>query len=220
MIFIVVPAYNEEDTIGRVVRGLFEHGFKHVVVVDDGSGDATADKALQAGAVVVRHKLNLGQGAALQTGDDYVFKMGAEAVVHFDADSQFDPADISPALTEMQKTGVDVIFGSRFLDDRSHIPSFKRYVILPLARWINFFFSGLLLSDGQNGFRILSQKALANIQITHDGMAHNTEIMRLVKQQKLSYRESPVQVFYHEYGQGFFGGVRIVGDLLWRFFTK
>lgn len=216
MLFIVVPSYNEATSIGRVIRGLFERGFTNVVVVDDGSTDDTTGVAEQAGAVVVRHLVNRGQGAALQTGDEYAYLHGAKTVVHFDADGQFNPDDISPALEALYAAQADALLGSRFLDGRSNVPFLKRHILLPLARWINFVFTGLLLSDVHNGFRILTRKALEQIHISHDGMAHNTEIVEEIRKAGLKHVEFPVQVTYHEYGQGVSGGVKIVGDLLFR----
>ncbi|MFA5062110.1 MAG: glycosyltransferase family 2 protein [Patescibacteria group bacterium] len=213
MVFIVIPAYNEEKNIGRVISGLFNHGFKNIVVVDDGSADQTFQAATAAGVYALKHKINRGQGAALQTGDEFAISRGAEAVVHFDADGQFDPADISPALETMNKNNVDVIFGSRFLDGRSQMPWSKKYIIFPVARAINKIFTGVKLSDVHNGFRVLSRKALEKIKITQDRMAHNSEIVKQIKKAGLTFREFPVRVTYHGYGQGPAGGVKILWDL-------
>lgn len=220
MIVVVVPAFNEAASIGPVVQGLFKHGFTSVVVVDDGSSDDTARLAAEAGAVVLRHPINRGQGAALETGNEFARRQGADFVVHFDADRQFNPADIAPALKALQEKKIAVLLGSRFLDDRSKIPFFKKTFLLPVARFINRIMTGLVLTDGQNGFRILSKEALRVISIKQDGMAHNTEIMHQVGAHKLSYIEFPVEVTYHEYGQRFFGGVKIVADLTKATFLK
>ena len=217
MVFVIVPAYNEAKNIGRVISGLFSHGFQNVVVVDDGSGDDTSAAAQSAGAVVLRHEVNRGQGAALQTGDEYALARGADFAVHFDADGQFNPADIAKALAEMKAKNTDVILGSRFLDNRSRIPWTKKHMILPVARLINYFLTGLKLTDAHNGFRILSRRALAAINIAHDRMAHNSEIIRQIRQKKLFYLEYPVEVNYNEYGQGVGGGVKIIWEILSRF---
>jgi len=212
MIFVVVPAYNEEKKIGRVIRGLFEQGYKNIVVVDDGSTDRTAEIARQAGAVVLRHEVNRGQGAALQTGNEHALRAGAEIVVHFDADGQFNPADIRPAIEKLKD--FDVVLGSRFLDSRSRIPWFKRHIVLPVSRWINFVFTRLKLTDVHNGFRALSRKALEKLHISHDGMAHNSEIISQIREHGLTFVEQPVEVTYYEYGQGIGGGVKILWDLI------
>lgn len=220
MVLIIIPAYNEEKTIGRVIRGLFEQGLKDIIVVDDASTDETVSEAEKLGVKVLRHEINRGQGAALETGDAYARQIGAGPVVHFDGDDQFNPADISRGIRLMTENNLDVVLGSRFLDGRSRIPWFKRVIILPIARWTNFVFTGIVLSDAHNGFRILSKNALEKVRITHDRMAHNTEIIRQIKMFRLRYLEFPVEVRYHTYGQGLVGGVVIVRDLLLGLFSK
>ncbi len=220
MVLVIIPAYNEEKKIGRVIRGLFEQGLEDIVVVDDGSTDQTAAQARKLGVKVLRHEINRGQGAALETGSAYARRIGADVVIHFDGDDQFNPEDIPKAISFMERKNLDVVFGSRFLDRRSQIPWLKRKIILPFSRWINFVFTGCLLSDAHNGFRIFSQKALKMIHITHDRMAHNTEIVRQVKKFHLRYEEFPVEVKYHTYGQGVGGGLMILKDLIIGLFTR
>ncbi|MBI5221394.1 MAG: glycosyltransferase family 2 protein [Candidatus Magasanikbacteria bacterium] len=214
MIFIVLPAFNEEKKIGRVIRDLFEHGYKNIVVVDDGSSDETAKQAELSGAVVLRHRVNRGQGAALQTGNEFALESGAKIVVHFDADGQFNSKDLDCAIARMHSNSLDVILGSRFLDKRSNIPFFKNFILLPFSRLINNFLTGLKVSDVHNGFRVLNHRAAQKIIITQDGMAHNSQIPRLIKEHNLSYEEYPVEVFYDESGQGVAGGFKILYDLL------
>lgn len=213
MLVAIVPAYNEEKNIGSVVRSLFNHVDK-VVVVDDGSTDNTTLEAKKLGDVVLRHEINCGQGAALQTGHDYARKLGADYVLDFDGDGQFDAEDIKPALAELQKSGADVLFGSRFLDGRSQVPWLKRRILLPLARLFNRCFFGINLTDAHNGFRILNQRALAQIHITQDRMAHASEIPTQAKKLGLKQIEFPVKVVYREYGQGWAGGLKVLRDLV------
>lgn len=214
MNLVIIPAHNEEKSIGRVIRGLFENGFMDIVVVDDASTDGTVKEAEKAGVKVLKLKINRGQGAALETGDEYARTVGAEATVHFDGDDQFSPADAKAAVEFLQKNNLDVVLGSRFLDNRSKIPFLKKFLILPIGRWINFVFTGVLLTDVHNGFRVLSQNALQKISITQDRMAHNTEIIQQIRKNHLNFKEFPVEVRYHEYGQGVGGGVKIVYDLV------
>lgn len=214
MVFIVVPAYNEAKHIGRVIRGLFEHGWRNVVVVDDGSSDDTASAARAAGATVLCHAINRGQGAALQTGNEYVLSRGARWIVHFDGDGQFNPRDIGAAVAIIEDKEVEAVLGSRFLDNRSKIPWVKKYFILPAARLVNYFLTGLKLTDAHNGFRILSRAAAEKITITQDGMAHNSEIPYQIRKQNISYVECPVEVLYFESGQGVIGGFKIVKDYI------
>lgn len=220
MALIIIPAYNEEKTIGRVIRGLFEQGLKDIVVVDDCSSDGTIKEVEKLGVKVLHHEINRGQGAALETGDEEARRTGVDVVVHFDGDDQFNPGDISRGVELMKIKNVDVVLGSRFLDGRSDLPWLKRNIILPISRWVNFVFTGCLLTDAHNGFRILSKNALEMIRITQDRMAHNTEIVRQIRKYNLRYLEFPVEVRYHTYGQGVVGGVRIVRDLLLGLFTK
>lgn len=214
MVLIIVPAFNEEQKIGRVVRGLFEQSYRDVVVIDDGSTDRTAELAAAAGATVIRHEINRGQGAALETGNEYARSAGADVVVHFDGDDQFDPADIRPALDRLEESKADVVVGSRFLDNRSVIPWLKRRIILPVAGWLHNAISGVRLTDVHNGFRVLNRRALDAIWLTEDRMAHNSQLIGQVKKQGLTAVESPVKVVYHEYGQGIGDGLKILWDLL------
>lgn len=213
MLVAVVPAYNEEKNIGPVISGLFSHADK-IVVVDDGSTDDTASEAKKFGALVLRHEINRGQGAALQTGHEYALKMGADYVIDFDGDGQFDAGDIKPALTALQQANADVLFGSRFLGKKANLPFLKRWVVLPIAKLLNCLFGGGGLSDVHNGFRVFTRRALELIRITQDRMAHATEIVALVKKYNLKYIEFPVRVVYRKYGQGVGGGVRVLRDLV------
>ena len=221
MFIAVVPAYNEEKRIGSVVQSLFGQ-VDRVVVVDDNSTDNTFAVAKSAGAIVLRHKINRGQGAALQTGHDYSLENNAEHVLHFDGDGQFDVQDIVPALKKIQEARADILFGSRYLDNRStSVPWFKRYVLRPCATYIiDRPFTGLPLSDAHNGFRILHKKALDKIYISQDGMAHATEIPFLVRKHNLSFVEFPVKVTYYSYGQSATAGMTIIKDLFFGKFLK
>lgn len=213
MFLAIVPAYNEQQHIGSVVRSLFQH-VDQVVVIDDCSEDATVEVAKAAGATVICHAINRGQGAALETGHDYARQIGADVILHFDGDGQFDVADIRPALEALKQSGADVLFGSRFLDNRTQIPAVKKYLLFPLARLFQRVWAETPLSDTHNGFRLLTSHALHQIFITQDRMAHAVEMPSLVARQRLRCIEFPVRVEYREYGLGMVGGVRIVKDLL------
>lgn len=219
MFIAIVPVFNEEKRIAGVVKNLQAH-VDSVVVVDDKSFDNTILEAKKSGAIILKHKINLGQGAALETGHEYARMMGADYVLHFDGDGQFCVEDIAPALENLKKNKADILFGSRFLDNKSKLPFFKKYFVLPLGRFVNKMFGVVSLRDSQNGFRILNKKALDKIIITQNRMAHATEIMGLVKEHGLKYVEFPVRVIYYEYGQSAFGGFKIVRDLLFGKFLK
>lgn len=213
MVVALVPAWNEAKHIQSVIEGLQEF-VDLVVVIDDASTDKTADVAQKAGAVVLQHRINRGQGAAIETGHIYARKYKADYVVHFDADGQMDPADIAPALDTLKQTSVDLVLGSRYLEDTSGIPFTKKYFLLPVARMIDRMFSGVKLTDAHCGFRILGKKAFGCIEITQDKMAHATQIIELARKHQLKFTEVPVHISYHEYGQGVSGGFRIIKELL------
>ncbi len=208
----IVPAYNEADQVGSVVRSLFDK-VSEVVVIDDGSSDSTAEAALAAGAIVIVHPINRGQGAALETGHAYARSRGADLVVHFDADGQFDPADIPSAIQALEEAHADILLGSRFLDRRSQIPWLKRCLLFPLGRLIHALTLNTRLTDVHNGFRVLTKRALSVIYLTQDRMAHATEIIALSEKNRLKIIEFPVKVEYREYGQGISGGLGIIRDL-------
>ncbi len=215
MVTVVIPAYNEAARLPEVLRGLLAQGFNELVVVDDGSSDNTSQVAASAGATVLRHAINRGQGAALETGNEYCRRSGASVVVHFDADGQFNPADIAGAIQALNDNQVDVVLGSRFLDSRSQLPWSKRYILLPLSRLMERWLTGIRLSDSQNGFRVLSRRALEDITLTQDRMAHNSELIATLKKKQLSFVEHPVEVRYHRYGLGVVGGFKIISDWIW-----
>ena len=214
---IVIPAYNESATIGRVV-GACRSACPQatILVVDDGSTDVTVDTAHAAGARVLIHEINRGQGAALATGTAWALYNGADVIVHFDADNQLEASDIVKATELLVRDDLDVVLGSRFVQGAQvvNMPGLKRWIINPVARIINRLFTGVTLTDAHNGFRVLTRKAAEHITIVQDRMAHNSEIGAQLRTQRLRFCEMPVTVRYHEFGQGIEGGVRIVKDLL------
>lgn len=219
MFVAIVPAFNEEKHIEKVITELLSH-VDEVVVVDDCSSDRTVAIAESLGATVLSHTINRGQGAALQTGHEYAVSRHADYVLHYDGDGQFSVEDVVRAKQLMERGQVDIIFGSRFLGNSSHIPWTKRWVLFPIGRIINYIFAHITLTDVHNGFRVLNKRALQHIVITQDGMAHATEILSLTVRARLRYTEIPIHVYYHEYGQGFRGGIRIVKDLFLGIFMK
>lgn len=219
MFIALVPSYNEEKNIEQVVKSLLSF-VDEVVVVDDFSSDATAVVAESSGATVIRHILNRGQGAALETGHCYARERNADYVLHFDGDGQFDVNDIPAALEKLKKADADILFGSRFLDNRSQIPWTKKKIILPIGRFVDRILSKTKLSDSHNGFRILNKLALQNIILTQDRMAHASEMLVLVKKNNLKWLEYPVKVNYSEYGQNAKNGGKILLDLLIGKFLK
>jgi polyprenyl-phospho-N-acetylgalactosaminyl synthase len=217
-IFVIVPAYNEARALRQTLAPLIAAGYR-VVVVDDGSTDETAQVLERLSVTVVRHAVNLGQGAALQTGMDYALRNGAVIAVHFDADGQH-PFDAIPSLVGPILRGeADVVLGSRFLrlEDAARTPRARR-LLLRVGIVISGLFTAMWLSDTHNGFRAFSRKALAEIQIREDGFAHATEILAGIRRKKLRYVEVPSAIRYSEYsrgkGQPFWNAFNILIDLL------
>lgn len=216
--FVVVPCYNEKEVLRRVVEELLVYKLE-VVVVDDGSTEAT--KTLLSGLNIhfLAHGINLGQGAALQTGMSYALQAGADYIIHFDADGQHDARYIPIFLRHLQQNNLDIVLGSRFLDADAtkEVPSHRR-ILLRIARWFNWCATGLLLSDAHNGFRVLSRNAAEKIVFTENRMAHATEILSLIKKHRLSYDELPIIIQYTAYamgkGQRNSDAINIVFDIL------
>lgn len=215
-VFIIIPAYNEEKIIRDVLLGLIPLQHR-LVVVDDGSLTALEPLLKDLPVTILRHSINLGQGAALQTGMAYALSAGAGYLVTFDADGQHQPADIENLLAPLFSGEADISLGSRFLSTGSQIPSGRKR-LLRFARLVNYIFTGLLLSDAHNGLRAMTAKAADKIRLRQAGMAHATEIIAEVRKHRLRYREVPVHIQYSEYskakGQSAWGGFRIFFDIL------
>jgi glycosyltransferase involved in cell wall biosynthesis len=212
-VFCIIPALNEEKTIGEVVKKV-KPLVDEIVLVDDGSSDKTAEIAAEFGAVVLRHLINRGQGASLETGNQYALRHGAEIIFHFDADGQFSVADISVVLAPLRSGEADAVLGSRFLEKKSNLPFLKEKVFMPIARLVNRWLLGVVLTDPQSGFRAATAVAWRKIEIKQNGMAHCSEIIAKIFKNKLRVVEVPITVSYTEFGQHFGGGVKIVKDLL------
>lgn len=210
-IYIIIPCYNESQRLVEVINQAKEYG--QVVVIDDGSTDNSYQIAQSQGITVLKHFLNRGQGAALETGNRYALSHGADIVVHFDADGQHQADEIPKLIEPIIDNQVDVVFGSRFLSDNKTL-FLKKWLILKPAIFFQNLMLGVKMTDAHNGFRAFSRKALEKIKITQDGMAHASEIIELVKNLKLRYKEVPVTITYHVYGQGFMDGLKILRDLL------
>lgn len=215
--WVVVPLFCEATVIGDVVRGLREQ-FAHVVCVDDGSTDASASEAERAGAVVVRHAVNLGQGAALQTGIAYALRdPRTRSVVTFDADGQHRVEDAAAMVRRLEQEGLDVVFGSRFLDRRTELDRLKKVVLRAAVVYTNRT-TGLRLTDAHNGLRVFSRRGAQTLRIRHNRMAHASEIVHQVGRSDLRWAEQPVHVLYTDYsrskGQSVLNSINILVETL------
>ncbi len=214
-ISIVIPAFNEEKNIGNVIDNLKEYGYKNIIVIDDGSKDKTFEVASSREVEVLRHFINRGQGAALQTGMSYALLNGADIIVHFDSDGQHRTEEIQRMILPIINNQVEATLGSRFLSGQK-LP-FKRKLMLKAAIFTIWAFYGVKLSDAHNGFRAFSREAAKRVIITMDKMEHASEIVEEIHRKKIKYKEIPVNIIYTEEslkqgrkGQGNFDSMKIV----------
>ncbi|HKC35828.1 MAG TPA: glycosyltransferase family 2 protein [Chitinophagaceae bacterium] len=199
-IFVIVPCFNEARVIRKTVTEVLEKGYS-VVVVDDCSKDGSKKQITGLPVYYLRHRVNMGQGAALQTGIDFAKKKGAKYFVTFDADGQHDSNDIPGMVEFLEKEKVDIVFGSRFLPGSKTNVSRYRSFALNFGRYINFWVSGIMLSDSFNGFRLFSKPAAEKITLTENRMAHPAEFLMLTAANKLKYTEYPVAIHYSDYSK-------------------
>jgi glycosyltransferase involved in cell wall biosynthesis len=214
--FVVVAAYNEGQCIAGVVTELRAQ-YPNVVVVDDGSSDDTGERAREAGAWVLTHLINRGQGAALQTGISYALARGANLIVTFDADGQHDVADIAALLDPISRGEVEISLGSRFLEKRSVMPASRRVVLFFAVLFMRMT-ARARLTDAHNGLRAFSRRAAQQLDLKLDRMAHASEIVEQVVSSGLPYTEVPVRVRYTDYslrkGQRNSAALRVAFDYL------
>ncbi len=193
-LWIVVPAYNESRRLTVTIRNLLAVN-PNVVVVDDGSRDDTAQAAFDEGVWTVRHPLNCGQGAALQTGIDFALRQGAEFIVTFDADGQHCVDEIAELVEPLRTGQWDVVLGSRFLGRTINMPR-MRWLVLKAGVLFTRVFSRIRVTDTHNGFRALSRSAAEKIRIYENRMAHASEILHQIRLLNLRYCERPVTIRY------------------------
>ncbi|MBN1439936.1 MAG: glycosyltransferase family 2 protein [Anaerolineales bacterium] len=196
MLIAIIPAYNEERFIGSVVLKAKKY-VDAVLVIDDGSKDLTAEVARAAGAVVVRHETNRGKGAALNSGFEKARELRAQAAVVLDGDGQHRPEDIPTVIAPIHDEKADIVVGSRYLEQQSHIP----FVRILGHRFFNSFtnwLTGTHVTDSQSGFRAFSTKALQRIKFKSEDFSVESEMQFLAAQQDLQLTEVPIVICYPE----------------------
>lgn len=220
-VWIIVPAFNEAAVIGAVITDV-RSAFEHVVCVDDGSTDGTGELALAAGAHLVRHPVNLGQGAAIQTGVEYARRQpGAQIFATFDADGQHRVADVVRMIERLGTAHLDIVIGTRFAAPNAAraVPPLKR-LVLRTAVWLNPRIRRLGLSDAHNGLRVFNRRVAEGLDLTMNGMSHASEFIALIAEKHWQVGEEPVEVLYTDYskskGQPLLNGVNILFDGLLR----
>ena len=210
--WVVIPVYNEAEVIAGVIAEV-RRTFPNVVAVDDGSADGSWDEIRKAASHPLRHLVNRGQGASIQTGTDYALKHGAARVAHFDADGQHRVEDLILMAKAVASGECDIALGNRFAGDVTQVPPARR-LLLRGAVLFHRVVSGIQLNDVHNGLRVFSRAAAERMEITADRMAHASELIDLVARSGMTVQEIPVTIRYSEYsrakGQRWTGGFRIM----------
>ena len=215
--WVIIPVYNEDQVIGQVVKDLLPT-FPHVVCIDDGSRDRSAAVAAAAGATVIRHPVNLGQGAGLQTGIEYVRGFTpAKYLLTFDADGQHRVEDALAMVEEAEKENLAIVFGSRFLSSQTQVGWAKRLVLKTAAR-VTARRTGMKLTDAHNGLRVLRRDAFEQVNLLQNRMAHASEIVAQLAKTGLPWAEHSVYIRYTDYskakGQSLLNSINILTELL------
>jgi glycosyltransferase involved in cell wall biosynthesis len=217
--WVVVPLYNEASVITDVVQDV-RAAFPQVVCVDDGSSDGSAVAARKGGAVVVQHPVNLGQGAALQTGISYALRdPEMRYVVTFDADGQHRVEDAVAMVEELRAGTADVVFGSRFLDARTKPSKAKRMLLRAAVAYTNMT-TKMRLTDAHNGLRAMNRTVAERLDIRQNRMAHASEIVEQIGRAGFRYTEHPVHIIYTDYsrskGQSMLNSVNILTEMFFK----
>ena len=216
---VIVPIFNEEQVVRGIVQSLVAEKFT-TVVVDDGSSDSSLQSISDLSVKILKHSTNFGQGAALQTGFEFAKKNpNLEIFVTFDADGQHQTKDIKNIIAPIKENKVDIVFGTRFQDDKTQMPLLKR-IILKLAIKYTNLSTGVPLTDAHNGFRAMNRTALNEMKLNLNGMAHASEIVTVAHKANLRVAEIPVEILYTKYskakGQSILNSINILSDLFLR----
>jgi polyprenyl-phospho-N-acetylgalactosaminyl synthase len=219
---VIIPVYNESEVINSVIQNVLKT-FKYIVCVDDGSKDGSVGEIEKTSAYLVKHPINMGQGAALQTGIEFARTLPVDYFVTFDADGQHRVEDAISMVKVLKKNKIDIVLGSRFLGSTIGMKTSKK-IILKMAIVFSNITSGTKLTDTHNGLRAFNKKVADTIQITVPDMAHASEILEIIKKNNYVYDEIPVTIEYTDYsrskGQGLINAVNIGFDTLLRKISK
>lgn len=220
---LVIPVYNEGEVIRSVVEAALRQ-YSHIVCVNDGSSDNSREEILKTRAYLVDHPINMGQGAALQTGIEFARQLPVDYFVTYDADGQHRLEDVANMLETIKEKKFDIVLGSRFQGKEAvNMPKLKK-IILRLAVKFSNATSGIRLTDTHNGLRVFNRKVAEGMQITLPDMAHASEILEIIHRKKYSYMEVPVVIEYTDYsrskGQSMINAVNIAFDTILRKVSK
>ena len=216
-IYVVVPAFNEQKVIKDIINSLLKK-FSNVIVVNDGSNDRTLEIINDLDIKVLSHEINLGVGAAVQTGFDYVSKIpNAKAVITFDADGQHHVEDAVAMAKEILICEEGIIFGTRFPKHSKNIPKVKRFALKLIAK-ITDLVTGVTLTDAHNGLKAYKISTIKELELQFSSYSYESELITQVAKKKIEYKEMPTDIKYTSYsikkGQKLLNGLLIIEDLL------
>jgi glycosyltransferase involved in cell wall biosynthesis len=215
-LFIIIPAYNEEKTIGKLLEKLKKKNYKNIIVVNDCSKDKTSEIAEKSGAIVLNHIINRGLGGALRTGFEYAIQEKADVALTMDADLQHKVEEIPNVIKPVMDGKADVVIGVRTKDLHKMPASHK--LANKIGNLVTFVFFGSKVNDSQSGFRVFSLKALKKINLYTNQMEISSEIIGEIKKNKLKLVEIPISTLYTKYslskGQNFKQGIKTLLRLI------
>lgn len=216
-IYIVIPAKDEATRLAPVLQSLRQHGYKDIIVVDDGSSDQTANLAREYGCIVLQHLINLGSGAATQTGLEFASKQQADFILTMDADGQHVAEDIDHLVEEIQKGQWDVIIGSRFMNPTDGVPTSRR-LFNRIASGVTWLITGVYVTDSQSGMKIMTGDFAKKVEFHFNGFEFCTELFHIIRRNKGRFKEIPIQAIYTQdsmqKGQNIWIGFRMLFRLL------
>ena len=216
-IYVIVPAFNEQNVIKDIINNLLKN-FSNVIVINDGSNDKTLEIINDLDIKILSHEINLGVGAAVQTGFDYVSDIpDAKAVITFDADGQHLVDDAVEMAKEILICDEGIIFGTRFPKHSKNIPKVKRIVLKLIAK-ITDLVTGVTLSDAHNGLKAYKVSTIKELELQFSSYSYESELITQVAKKKIEYKEMSTDIKYTSYsikkGQKLLNGLLIIEDLL------
>ena len=195
-ITIGIPAYNEEKNIASIITKL-KNITDSIIVCDDGSSDMTSEISKNLGAIVISHKKNMGYGAAIRTIFQKSVELDSDILVTFDADGQHRIDDVNKILQPLENNEADIVIGSRFLDNETKVPNYRKIGIKVITQVTNASLKKKL-TDSQSGFRAYNKQALTQISPSEMGMGISTEILIKASSKGLRIAEIPITILYHD----------------------
>lgn len=215
---LIIPAYNEGSAIADTINKI-PNSFSTIIAVNDGSGDDTAEQILSTHAQLVSHPINLGQGAALQTGIEYaLLNTHIKYFVTFDADGQHRIEDVEKMLEYIKNNSqTDIVLGSRFLGNAENITR-QKVILLKMAIWFQNLTTGINLTDAHNGLRVFNRRTAELLDLKMADFSHASEIIERISEKKLMHAELPVTIVYSDYsrskGQSMINAINIAFDVV------